>query len=36
MIDQDKELKRINERLSEDSEYAEREKVYITVFKRES
>jgi hypothetical protein len=35
MVDQDQELERINKRLSEDSEYAEREKVYIKVFKRE-
>jgi len=35
MVDQDKELERINKRLSEHSEYAEREKAYIKVFKRE-
>ena len=34
-MDQDIKLERINNRLSEDSEYAEREKDYIKVFKRE-
>lgn len=35
IVDQDIKLERINNRLSEDSEYAEREKDYIKVFKRE-
>jgi hypothetical protein len=35
MADQDKELECINKRLFEDSEYGEREKVYIKAFKRE-